>query len=144
MARTAAAAREADAAIRVLIANDSPLLREALGRFLAELPGVVVVGQSRDGGDALALATALRPDIVLMDLVMPGVDGLAATRLLKATRPAPAVVICTLEDGDEVREAARRAGADALVRKRDLARQIEGLLLALTRPDGRATGGRSL
>jgi DNA-binding NarL/FixJ family response regulator len=120
-------------AIRVLIADDSLLLREALGRFLSELADVVVVGSSRDGGEALALAPAVRPDVVLMDLVMPGMDGLAATRLLKASASAPAVVICTLEDGDEVRAAARAAGADALVRKRDLGSEIESLLWSLAR-----------
>jgi DNA-binding NarL/FixJ family response regulator len=124
--------------IRVLIADDSALLREALSRFLAELPDVLVVGESRDGGEALALASALRPDIVLMDLAMPGIDGLAATRLLKATFPSPLVVICTLDDGDEARAAAHASGADALVRKRDLARQLEGLLLTLARPEERA------
>jgi DNA-binding NarL/FixJ family response regulator len=119
---------------RVLIADDSPLLRDALRRFLSELAGVEVVGVSRDGGEALTLTSKLRPDVVLMDVSMPVLDGLEATRLLKASHEAPAVVICTVEDPEDVRQAARAAGADALVRKRDLARQIEGLLATLVHP----------
>jgi two-component system response regulator AlgR len=120
-----------DGAIRVLIADDSPLLREAIRRFVSELHGVEVVGLSRDGAEALVLASEVRPDVVLMDSSMPGVDALEATRLLKSRTPAPAVVVCTIEDAEEVRQAARTAGADALVRKRDLCRQLEGLLAAL-------------
>jgi DNA-binding NarL/FixJ family response regulator len=114
--------------IRVLIADDSALLREALGRFLSALPGVAVVGLCRDGSEALELAPLVRPDVVLMDLAMPRLDGLAATRVLKSAAAAPAVVICSMEDSDELRLAARAAGADALVRKRDLAHLVERLL----------------
>ncbi|HVU51878.1 MAG TPA: response regulator transcription factor [Polyangia bacterium] len=120
-----------DGAIRVLIADDSPLLREALRRFVSELSGVEVVGLSRDGVDAVALASKVRPDVVLIDSSMPGVDTLEATRQLKSWTPAPAVVVCAVEDPEDVRQAARTAGADALVRKRDLCRQLEGLLVAL-------------
>jgi len=126
-----------DGAIRVLIADDSPLLREALRRFVSELRGVEVVGLSRDGADALVLASEVKPDVVLIDSSMPGVDTLEATRLLKSRVPAPAVVVCTIEDAEEVRQAAQTAGADALVRKRDLCRQLEGLLARLGHPDRR-------
>jgi DNA-binding NarL/FixJ family response regulator len=120
-----------DGAIKVLIADDSPLLREAIRRFVSELAGVEVVGLSRDGAEALVLAQEVRPDVVLMDSAMPVLDGLAATRLLKCREIAPAVVVCSIEDPEEVREAAKAAGADALVRKRDLARLLEGLITAL-------------
>jgi DNA-binding NarL/FixJ family response regulator len=124
------------AVTKVLIADRSPLLRDALRRFLSELRGVEVVGVSRDGREALALASAVRPDVVLMDSAMSGaeVDGFEATRRLKASTPAPAVVVCTVEDPEQLRQAAREAGADALVRKRDLCRQIEGLLASLVGP----------
>jgi DNA-binding NarL/FixJ family response regulator len=117
--------------IKVLIADDSALVREALGRFLSERPGVSVVGSCRDGGEALEVASVVRPDVVLMDLAMPRMDGLAATRLLKSWPAPPAVVICTMDESDELRQAAYAAGADALVRKRDLAHLVEGLLQAL-------------
>ena len=119
--------------LRVLIADDSPLLREAIPRFVSELHGVEVVGLSRDGNEALELASEVEPDVVLIDSSMPGVDTLEATRLLKSRTPAPAVVVCTIEDAEEVRQAAKTAGADALVRKRDLCRQLEGLLASFGR-----------
>lgn len=115
----------------MLIADDSPLVRVALRRFLAELPGIDVVGVSRDGADALVLASRLHPDAVLLDLAMPNLDGLEAARLLKERTPAPVVVICTIDDSEELRSAARRACADAVIRKRDLARRVEGVLTAL-------------
>jgi two-component system response regulator AlgR len=120
-----------DGAIRVLIADDSPLLREAIRRFVSELRGVEVVGLSRDGAEAVELASEVRPDVVLIDSSMPGVDTLEATRQLKSRTPAPAVVVCTIEDAEEVRQAAQTAGADALVLKRDLCRKLESLLASL-------------
>jgi DNA-binding NarL/FixJ family response regulator len=128
-----------DGVIRVLIADDSPLLREAIRRFVSELAGVEVVGVSRDGVEALALASEVRPDVVLIDSSMPGVDTLEATRLLKSQTPAPAVVVCAVEDPEDVRLAARTAGADALVRKRDLCRQLESLLASLGHPGRHCT-----
>jgi DNA-binding NarL/FixJ family response regulator len=122
-----------DGRIRVLIADRSPLLREAIRRCLSELPSVEVVGVTGDAGEALLLVTERRPDVVLIDSAMPGLDGLEATRLLKCRQIAPAVVVCTIEDPEEVRRAARDVGADALVRKRDLVRQIEGLLASIVR-----------
>lgn len=117
----------------MLIADDSPLVRVALRRFLAELPGIDVVGVSRDGAEALVLASRFHPDAVLLDLAMPNLDGLEAARLFKGRTPAPVVVICTIDDSEELQRAARRAGADAVIRKRDLARRVEGVLTALLR-----------
>jgi DNA-binding NarL/FixJ family response regulator len=117
--------------LRVLIADDSPLLREAIRRFVSELDGVEVVGVSRDAAETLLLASEVHPDVVIMDASMPGLDSLEATRLLKCRQVAPAVVVCAVEDPEEVHRAAREAGADALVRKRDLALKLERLITAL-------------
>jgi DNA-binding NarL/FixJ family response regulator len=119
--------------IRVLVVDRSPLLREAIRRCLSDLPGVEVVAVSGDAAQALALVTELRPDVVLMDSSMSGLDGIEATRLLKCREVAPAVVVCAVEDPEEMRQAARDAGADAFVRKRDLVRKIEGLLATIVR-----------
>jgi DNA-binding NarL/FixJ family response regulator len=123
-----------DGFIRVLIADDSPLLRETIRRFVSELVGVEVVGVSRNAAEALALASKLHPDVVIIDHSMPGLDGLEATRQLKCAAIPPAVVVCALEDAEEVKAAAREAGADALLRKRDLVRKLADLIAALARP----------
>ena len=121
-------------AIRVLVVDDSNLIREALGNFVADLPGVEVVGRARDGLEALDLARARAPDVVITDLRMPRVDSFAATRLLKRSARPPAVVLCTTEDDDETRRAAADAGADALLLKRDLGSRVERLIRSLADP----------
>jgi len=126
--------------IKVVIAERSPLLREAIRRCVSELPGVEVVGVARSADEVLALAAELRPDVVLMDSSMPGIDSLEATRRLKCREVAPAVVVCAVEDREEVWQAARAAGADALLRKRDIVRRIEGLLASVARAPGRCAG----
>ena len=105
---------------RVLLVDDSPALRQALGRFLGLLPEVEVVGQAGSGPEALDEAARSRPDLVLMDLALPGMSGMEATRRLKAAPGGPLVVVLTLHGDDEHREAARAAGADAFLDKRAL------------------------
>jgi DNA-binding NarL/FixJ family response regulator len=126
--------------IKVVIAERSPLLREAIRRCVSELPGVEVVGVARNAAEVLSLVTDLRPDVVLMDSSMPGIDGLEATRQLKCRQVAPAVVVCAVEDHEDVRRAAEAAGADALLRKRDIIRRIESLLAAVARSPRRCAG----
>ena len=122
--------------IRVLVVDDSKLFREALANFVADLDSMSVVGRARDGQEALDLVLALRPHVVLMDLRMPRLDGIEATRALKRDPAAPAVVVCTTEDDPRLRDAALEAGADSFVLKRDLGVKVEELVRALARPSG--------
>jgi DNA-binding NarL/FixJ family response regulator len=117
--------------IRVLVVDDSPLFREALANFVAHLDGVVVVGQARDGQEALALAATTRAQVVFMDLKMPRLDGVAATRALKQMLPAPAVIVCSTYDDERLRQQVLEAGADVFVHKRDLATNAEKLVRQL-------------
>ncbi len=97
--------------IRVLIADDQQLLRAGFRVILASEPGIEVVGEAEDGVDAVAQARRLRPDVVLMDIRMPKLDGLAATEQLTKSPDGPRVVVLTTFDQNEYVVRALRAGA---------------------------------
>jgi DNA-binding NarL/FixJ family response regulator len=100
----------------VLVADDHQQFRDALVALL-ELDGFEVVGQAADGADAVALAKQLRPDVVVMDLKMPVLNGLDATRLVRDALPSTPVLVLTAFTGDELERAALAAGATAFVAK---------------------------
>jgi two-component system response regulator AlgR len=85
-------------AIRVLIVDDEPPARERLGRMLADVPAVAVVGEAGNGADAIAAAARLAPDVVLLDIRMPGMDGIETARHLGTLDDPPAVVFVTAHD----------------------------------------------
>jgi DNA-binding NarL/FixJ family response regulator len=104
-----------DPAIRVLVADDQDIVRAGLTMILGAQPGIDVVGEAADGREAVALARALRPDVCLFDVRMPGVDGIEATRQL-AGDPLAVVVITTF-DLDEYVHGALKAGARGFLLK---------------------------
>jgi two-component system chemotaxis response regulator CheB len=81
--------------IRVLIVDDSPLIRSILNAMLEDAGGIQVVGQARDGAEAVSLAASLHPDVITMDIRMPTMNGLEATRQIMSTQPTPIVVLAT-------------------------------------------------
>ena len=97
--------------VRVLVVDDQVLFREALVTLLGARPEVEVVGEAGDGQQALERAAALQPDVVLMDLHMPVLDGIATTRRLRVEQPGVRVLALTTFDDDEDVFAALRAGA---------------------------------
>jgi DNA-binding NarL/FixJ family response regulator len=94
----------------VLIADDHPMFRFGMRARLGAEPDLTVVGEAGSGEEAIELAAQLAPDVVLMDLNLPGMNGIEATRLLRETAPAVAVLVVTMFDDDSV-FAAMRAGA---------------------------------
>ena len=102
--------------MRLLIADDHALFRDSL-RSLLTARGVEVVGEAANGREAVALAKQLNPDVVLMDLAMPEVDGLAATRLISAELPAVKVVVLTAADDDAMLFEAIKSGAQGYILK---------------------------
>ncbi len=97
--------------IRVLLADDQALFREGLHTLLSLHPDLEVVGEAANGAEALRLAAELRPDVVLRDVQMPELDGVAATRRLRAEHPACRVILLTTFDDDEYVFEGLRAGA---------------------------------
>ena len=102
--------------LRVLVADDQELVRAGF-RLILEAAGFAVVGEAADGAEAIALAAAERPDVVLMDIRMPVLDGLAATRQITAEAGGPKVVILTTFDLDDYVYEALRSGASGFLLK---------------------------
>jgi len=101
----------ADAIIQVVIVDDHALVRQGLEAVLASAPDIAVVGQAVDGRGAVDLVVEAEPDVVLMDLQLPGLSGLAATREILEARPETAVVVLTMFEDDATVHAAIAAGA---------------------------------
>lgn len=99
------------AAVRVVLADDQPLVRAALQMVITDAPGIEVAGEAGNGEEAVALAESLRPDVVVMDIRMPVLDGIEATRRITARPDGPHVIVLTTFDDDEVVYGALRAGA---------------------------------
>ena len=96
---------------RVVIADDHPAFRRGVELMLSGVDGIVVLGQAETGQRAVELAAELAPDVILMDLRMPGLDGIEATRRILRTEHPPAVVVLTMFEDDDSVFAAMRAGA---------------------------------
>lgn len=114
--------------IRVLIVDDHEIVREGLQTLLAEEPDFEVVGTAGDGISAVALAQSAKPDVVVMDLVMPGLDGIEATRRIHNSNPqARVLVLTTFADDQHVREAIQAGATGYLLKdvlKADLLRAL--------------------
>jgi DNA-binding NarL/FixJ family response regulator len=103
--------------VRVLLVDDQELVRAGLRGILRASHGFDVVGELGDGAAVVAAVEELRPDVVVMDVRMPGVDGVEATRRLAATGAAPPVLVLTTFEDDEILAGALRAGADGFLLK---------------------------
>ena len=113
--------------IRVLVVDDHPAVRASLSELLSDEDDLLVVGECEDGSDVVEAAARLHPDVVLMDLSMPRMDGVAATTALRAAHLEPRVVVLTGED-PAARAAVEAAGADAFLAKTTRADALLGCL----------------
>jgi DNA-binding NarL/FixJ family response regulator len=120
-----------DAPITVLLADDQALFREGLHTLLSTHADLRVIGEAANGDEALRLAAELRPQVILMDVQMPVLDGVAATRRLRATQPDTRVILLTTFDDDEyVFEGLRAGAAGYLLKDAPSARLVEAIRAA--------------
>lgn len=123
--------------IRVIVVDDQPVIRRGLSLMLAAEADIDVVGQAADGGEAIELASTQRPDVVLMDLQMSPMGGVAATREITARLPDTQVVVLTTFDTDELVFDAIRAGAQAYLLKDALESEILDTIRGVHRGESR-------
>ena len=102
---------ESNYRIKVVLADDHAIVREGTRELIQREPDLEVIGEASDGAEAVALAEKLAPDVVIMDISMPGVNGIEATRLIKKVRPTTAVLILTAYDSEQYIMAILEAGA---------------------------------
>jgi DNA-binding NarL/FixJ family response regulator len=133
--------------IRLLVVDDHALFRRALANLLGNEPGFEVVGEAGDGAEAVSKAQALRPDLILMDIHMPGTDGLEATRQIVRALPATRVVILTVSEEDKDLFEAIKSGAHGYLLKTVEPEGLCALLRGVFRgeaPLSRATAAKIL
>ncbi|HKN40059.1 MAG TPA: response regulator transcription factor [Acidimicrobiia bacterium] len=124
------------APVRLLVADDHPVVRQGLRTFLETRPDFEVVGEAGDGETAVAEAARLRPDVILMDLVMPGVDGLEAIGRIRAADPGARILVLTsFASADQVLPALR-AGAAGYLLKDAAPAEVEAAIRAVHRGEG--------
>jgi len=121
--------------IRVLLADDQVLVRTGLRTILEDAGGFDVVGEAADGNEAVARSAELLPDVVLMDVRMPNLDGIEATRRIRAQQQPPRVLVLTTFDLDEYVYAGLRAGASGFLLKDALAADLVSAIRAVVAGD---------
>lgn len=124
---------EAQTIIRVLLVDDHALVRDGIAGVIRGQPDMAVVGEAGDGLEALVKAQALHPDVILMDINMPGTDGLESTRLIAQALPECQIIILTMRDEDERLFDAIRSGARGYLLKTIRAQQLIDLIRGAAR-----------
>jgi DNA-binding NarL/FixJ family response regulator len=117
--------------LRILIADDHEVARRGIRSLLESHPGWEVCAEAKDGRDAVELATRIKPDLVLLDIGMPNLNGLEAARQILATTPNVAILILTMHDSDNVIKEVLRAGARGFILKSDAGRDLVAAVDAL-------------
>jgi DNA-binding NarL/FixJ family response regulator len=117
--------------VRIVIADDHPVVRDGLRVLIGSLPGLALVGEADTGAKAVQLAVTLRPDVVIMDLEMPDLDGIAATRKILQAAPTTAVLVLTMFEDDDKVYSALRAGARGYLLKGALQDEITRAISAV-------------
>lgn len=110
--------------VRILLADDHDVVRHGLRDMIGRRPGWEVCAEARAGDEAVALAAALRPDVAIVDIAMPGMDGIAATRAIRAASPATEVLVFTMHEAEDLVAAVLAAGGRGCLLKSAAARSV--------------------
>jgi DNA-binding NarL/FixJ family response regulator len=119
--------------LRILIADDHEVVRRGLATLLQAHEGWEICGEAKDGREAVEMAKQLKPDVVILDVGMPNLNGLVATRQLSQSNPDQKIIVLTITDSDQVIREALDAGARGFVLKSDAARDLVSAVEALQR-----------
>jgi signal transduction histidine kinase/ActR/RegA family two-component response regulator len=130
--------------LRVVLADDHPVLRKGLADLLRQQPEIDVVGEARDGQEAMDLALQKCPDIVLMDVTMPRLTGIEATRRITAKLPAIRVIGLSMHEDEDMAQAMREAGAVAYVNKSEAADTLVATVLSQSPSEVRCPGEKTI
>jgi DNA-binding NarL/FixJ family response regulator len=117
--------------LRIMLVDDHDLVRQGLRSMLEGQTGWTICGEAATGREAIDMAKQLQPDVVVIDIHMPGMDGLQATREILAANPQTEVVVLTIDETKEIAQAAREAGARGIVMKSDTVRNLVTAVAAL-------------
>jgi DNA-binding NarL/FixJ family response regulator len=131
---------EGRAMITILLVDDKPAVLNGLRLRLGLEPDLEIVGEAQEGRGAVEMAKTLRPDVVIMDIGMPGMDGIAATERLVEVMPDTAVVVLSIHDDADTKTRALQAGAAAFVEKRLLTERLLTVIRSVTRRSPKCLG----
>lgn len=119
--------------VRILLADDHAMLRDGVRMVLEAHPGFEVVGMAGNGVEAVTLARTLQPDVAVLDIAMPELNGLEATRQIRESCPETEVIVMSMHEGEDYLREALRAGAAGFVLKRAAAKDLVGAIQAVRR-----------
>lgn len=125
---------------RILLADDNATFVAAVRQFLSTLPDTEVVGVAHNGRDAMALAETLRPDLILLDIGMPEMNGLEAARRMQQWPTPPLIVFLSMHSSQAYRDAARQVGAAGFIGKADFADELPRMIDTLEQRMRQASG----
>jgi DNA-binding NarL/FixJ family response regulator len=119
-----------DRRVRVLMVDDHPMVRQGLRAIVEQFEGMQVVGEAADGADAIRLAQSLRPDVMIMDVNLPTIDGIEATRQITASMPTMVVIGLSVHSSPHVESAMKEAGAAAYLTKDAASEKLQQAIVA--------------
>ena len=119
---------------RVLLVDDHAMVRQGLRAILDHYPDLLIIGEAADGREAVSIAKKRAPDVIVMDINMPRMDGIEATKRIKKDRPETVVIAVSINDTPHLRASMQQAGASAFVSKEEAAERLHETIMILTRP----------